>query len=84
MTSAFAFVDYIYVIVTISIYSRRGSDLAEFLTDGDPKGDLMKNVEELREYNPKGLELCRTLATHYSKQLFAIYKNKEDPFFLPP
>ncbi|KAM7504846.1 hypothetical protein LguiB_003750 [Lonicera macranthoides] len=62
----------------------RGSALAEFLTDGDPKGDLMKNVEELREYNPKGIELCRTLATHYSKQLFAIYKNKEDPFFLPP
>ncbi|KAL7003552.1 hypothetical protein U1Q18_004704 [Sarracenia purpurea var. burkii] len=61
----------------------RGTTLAEFLTDGDPKGDVNKSVEELREYDPKGPELCRKLATHYSKQLFAIYKNKEDPLFLP-
>ncbi|KAA8533647.1 hypothetical protein F0562_030919 [Nyssa sinensis] len=61
----------------------RGTTLAEFLTDGDPKGDVNKSVEELQQYNPKGLELCRTLATRYSKQLFAIYKNKEDPLFLP-
>ncbi|KAK2983651.1 hypothetical protein RJ640_023185 [Escallonia rubra] len=61
----------------------RGSMLAEFLTDGDPLGDLKKSVEELKQYNSKGVELCRTLATHYSKQLFEIYKNKEDPLFLP-
>ncbi|KAK3026446.1 hypothetical protein RJ639_041856 [Escallonia herrerae] len=61
----------------------RGSMLAEFLTDGDPHGDLKKSVEELQQYNSKGVELCRTLATHYSKQLFEIYKNKEDPLFLP-
>ncbi|OIT23878.1 PREDICTED: uncharacterized protein LOC109216482 isoform X1 [Nicotiana attenuata] len=59
----------------------RGSTLAEFLTDGDPQGDMNKSVEELQAYDPKGIELCRTLATRYSKQLFAIYKNKEDPFF---
>lgn len=55
--------------------------MAEFLTDGDPQGDMNKSVEELQAYDPKGIELCRTLATRYSKQLFAIYKNKEDPFF---
>lgn len=58
--------------------------LAEFLIDGDPQGDVNKSVEELQEYDPKAPELCRTLATHYSKQLFAIYKSKEDPLFLPP
>lgn len=62
----------------------RGSTLGEFLTDGDPLGDLKKSVKDLKEYDPNALELCRTLATHYSKQLFAIYKNKEDPFFRPP
>ncbi|KAH7856024.1 hypothetical protein Vadar_031784 [Vaccinium darrowii] len=62
----------------------RGSMLAEFLIDGDPQGDVNKSVEELQEYDPKAPELCRTLATHYSKQLFAIYKSKEDPLFLPP
>ncbi|GMY07399.1 hypothetical protein FCV25MIE_02638 [Fagus crenata] len=60
----------------------RGSTLAVFLTDGDPTGDVKKSVKELQEYDPKAVELCRTLATHYSKQLFEIYKNKEDPLFL--
>lgn len=59
----------------------RGTMLAEFLTDGDPQGELKKSVEELREYDPKGLELCRTFASRYSKQLFDICKNKEDPYF---
>ncbi|KAL9412415.1 hypothetical protein AB3S75_045945 [Citrus x aurantiifolia] len=59
----------------------RGTRLAEFLTDGDPQGELKKSVEELREYDPKGLELCRTFASRYSKQLFDICKNKEDPYF---
>ncbi|KAE8077837.1 hypothetical protein FH972_016360 [Carpinus fangiana] len=61
----------------------RGSTLAEFLTDGDPEGDLKKSVKELQEYDPGAVQLCRRLATHYSKQLFEIYKNKEDPLFLP-
>lgn len=59
----------------------RGSTLAEFLTDGDPLGDVKKSVKELKEYDPKGIEICRTMALRYSKQLFEIYKNKEDPFF---
>ncbi|CAI9768165.1 unnamed protein product [Fraxinus pennsylvanica] len=61
----------------------KGSALGEFLTDGDLQGDVKKSVEELQEYNPRGAELCRKLATHYSKQLFTIYKNEEDPFFRP-
>ncbi|KAE8664047.1 Folylpolyglutamate synthetase family protein isoform 1 [Hibiscus syriacus] len=62
----------------------RGCTLAEFLTDGDPKGDVKKSVEELEAYDPNGVELCRNLATRYSKQLFGIYKSKEDPYFLHP
>lgn len=59
----------------------RGSKLGEFLTDGDPVGDLKKSVKELQEHDPKGIEMCRQLATHYSKQLFAMYANKEDPLW---
>ncbi|XP_022736095.1 uncharacterized protein LOC111289373 [Durio zibethinus] len=61
----------------------RGCTLAEFLTDGDPQGDLKKSVKELQAYDPNAVELCRNLATHYSKQLFEIYNSKEDPYFLP-
>ncbi|KAJ9164267.1 hypothetical protein P3X46_023867 [Hevea brasiliensis] len=61
----------------------RGTTLAEFLTDGDPHGDLKKSVQQLKERGAHAVELCRTLASRYSKQLFEIYKNKEDPLFLP-
>ncbi|MED6223791.1 hypothetical protein PIB30_077543 [Stylosanthes scabra] len=61
--------------------AHRGSTLAEFLTNGDPFGDLKKSVKELKEYDPEAIELCRTLAIRYSRQLYEIYKNKEDPFF---
>ncbi|KAK4277519.1 hypothetical protein QN277_015508 [Acacia crassicarpa] len=59
----------------------RGSTLAEFITDGDPLGDVKKTVRELEEYDARGVETCRTMALRYSKQLFEIYKNKEDPLF---
>lgn len=62
--------------------AERGSRLAEFLTDGDATGDVKKSAKELQEYDPNAAELCRKLATHYSKQLFEIYKNKEDTHFL--
>lgn len=60
-----------------------GRELAVFLTDGNPEGDLKKSVEELEMFFPEGLEDCKILSTHYSKQLFTIYQNKEDPLFLP-
>ncbi|KAL6541526.1 hypothetical protein OROGR_011012 [Orobanche gracilis] len=60
-----------------------GSDLAEFLTDGDPHGDVTKSVEELQEFYPEGVKECKKLAIHYSRQLYEIYKNREDPFFHP-
>ncbi|XVE64332.1 hypothetical protein DITRI_Ditri07aG0093300 [Diplodiscus trichospermus] len=63
--------------------AHRGCTLAEFLTDGDPQGDLKKSVKELQAYDPNAVELCRNLATHYSKQLFEIYNSKEDPYFRP-
>ncbi|KAL6566868.1 hypothetical protein OROMI_015272 [Orobanche minor] len=61
----------------------RGDAVAEFLTAGDSKGDVKKTVEELEEFDPNGIELCRKYATRYSKQLFEIYKNNEDPYFRP-
>ncbi|XVF10010.1 hypothetical protein REPUB_Repub07fG0147400 [Reevesia pubescens] len=61
----------------------RGCTLAEFLTDGDPLGDVKKSVKELQAYDPDAVELCRDLATQYSKQLFEIYNSKEDPYFHP-
>ncbi|KAL3834213.1 hypothetical protein ACJIZ3_008949 [Penstemon smallii] len=65
------------------IHAFMGSELAEFLTDGDPQGDVTKSVDELREFDPKGVENCEKLARNYSKQLFEIYKNGNDPFFKP-
>ncbi|XP_021729025.1 nucleolar protein dnt1-like [Chenopodium quinoa] len=59
----------------------RGTYLGEFLTDGVPNGDLVKSVEELQKYHPSGVEECRSLADRYSKQLFNIYENGEDPYF---
>ncbi|GKE19381.1 hypothetical protein Tco_1426958 [Tanacetum coccineum] len=63
--------------------ANKASDIAQFLTDGDSKGNLNKTVEELERYDSKAIELCTSLAFKYSKQLFEIYKNKEDPYFLP-
>ncbi|KAD4585935.1 hypothetical protein E3N88_23536 [Mikania micrantha] len=64
--------------------AHRASKLAEFLINGDCNGDLSKTVEELKEYDSKGIKLCMRLAAKYSKQLFSIYQNKEDPYFMPP
>lgn len=61
--------------------ARRGTQLGEFLTDRDPQGDLVKSVEELEAHDPRWLELCRTLATHYAKQLYEIYQSNEDPLW---
>ncbi|KAL8049511.1 hypothetical protein ABFX02_06G024600 [Erythranthe guttata] len=65
------------------IHASTGSRLAEFLTGGDTWGDVKKTEEELQEFDSNGIEQCRKFATHYSKQLFEIYKNDEDPFFHP-
>lgn len=61
----------------------KGSMLAEMLTDGDPCGPLKKSAKELENQNPEALKMCSQLAHFYSKQLFDIYQNKEDPYFLP-
>ncbi|GKB96991.1 hypothetical protein Tco_0983128, partial [Tanacetum coccineum] len=57
-----------------------GSELAEFLMDGDPARDLKKTVEDLKQYDSKGIKDCRKFATTYSEQLFKIYQNNEDPY----
>ncbi|XP_026384953.1 uncharacterized protein LOC113280555 [Papaver somniferum] len=59
-------------------------NLAEILTEEDPKGDLKKSVEEfVGKFTDAELEVCKRLASCYSEQLFSIYKDKQDPFFLP-
>ncbi|KAL7106969.1 hypothetical protein ACP275_06G024800 [Erythranthe tilingii] len=65
------------------IHASTGSRLAEFLTGGNTWGDVKKSEEDLQEFDSNGIEQCRKFATHYSKQLFEIYKNDEDPFFHP-
>ncbi|KAG2333056.1 hypothetical protein Bca52824_004236 [Brassica carinata] len=62
----------------------RGTRLGQFLTDGDPEGDLKKSVEELQSFMFDAVEICRDLAVRYSKQLFLIYNNREVPFFAAP
>ncbi|KAJ7952115.1 axoneme-associated protein mst101(2)-like [Quillaja saponaria] len=59
----------------------RGTNLAEFLIDGDSQGKMKKSIMELNEYDPKGVSDCRRLAIEHSKSLFVIYQNNEDPFF---
>uniref|UniRef100_A0A0D9UYE4 Uncharacterized protein n=1 Tax=Leersia perrieri TaxID=77586 RepID=A0A0D9UYE4_9ORYZ len=65
------------------IDASRGSSIAEFLLDGDSFGPLKKTVNDLENYDCYALEFCRKLAARYSKQLFSIYQNKEDPYFHP-
>uniref|UniRef100_A0A0E0JFP4 Uncharacterized protein n=1 Tax=Oryza punctata TaxID=4537 RepID=A0A0E0JFP4_ORYPU len=65
------------------IDAARGSFIAEFLLDGDTFGPLKKTVHDLEKYDRYALEFCHKLAARYSKQLFSIYQNKEDPYFHP-
>ncbi|KAL6850115.1 hypothetical protein ACP4OV_020742 [Aristida adscensionis] len=60
-----------------------GSHIAEFLLDGDLHGPLRKTVHQLEEHDPNARKFCQKVASHYSKQLFTIYQNKEDPYFIP-
>ncbi|XP_063942577.1 uncharacterized protein LOC108205922 isoform X3 [Daucus carota subsp. sativus] len=64
-----------------AIDATRGSHLAKFLTNGDPKGKLQKSVDELQQYDSKGIDECRKLARNYYRQLFQMYKKEEDPLF---
>ncbi|KAK3159700.1 hypothetical protein QOZ80_1BG0049990 [Eleusine coracana subsp. coracana] len=65
------------------IHATRASFIAEFLLDGDPHGPLMKTVDDLEAHDQCALKYCQMIASHYSKQLFAIYQNEEDPYFHP-
>ncbi|CAL4966079.1 unnamed protein product [Urochloa decumbens] len=65
------------------IDAHRGSCIAEFLLDGDREGPVKKTIHDLEEHDGCALEFCRRVASNYSKQLFAIYQNKEDPYFHP-
>jgi hypothetical protein len=59
----------------------RGSLIAQFLLDGDASGPLKKTTQDLETYDRRGVKFCLKIAFRYSKQLFAIYQNKEDPYF---
>lgn len=49
--------------------------------DGDALGPPKKTVDDLKKYGKYALKFCQKIARRYSKQLFAIYQNKEDPYF---
>ncbi|KAI3860848.1 hypothetical protein MKX03_002464, partial [Papaver bracteatum] len=57
--------------------------LAKFLMAEDCKGDVKKSVIELEIFDSEAIVDCRRLARRYSMQLFDIYQNGKDPFFLP-
>ncbi|RZC47934.1 hypothetical protein C5167_040876 [Papaver somniferum] len=61
----------------------RATTLAKFLMNGACQGDLKKSAKELEKFDSKGVEDCKRLSRSYSKQLFSIYQNRKDPFFLP-
>ncbi|RZC86828.1 hypothetical protein C5167_030176 [Papaver somniferum] len=61
----------------------RCTTLAKFLMDEDCEGDLNKSVKELEIFDSTAVEDCKRLARRYSTQLFSIYQNGKDPFFLP-
>ncbi|XP_026424506.1 uncharacterized protein LOC113320819 isoform X2 [Papaver somniferum] len=61
----------------------RITTLANFLMEEDCKGDLKKSLEELEIFDPKGVVDCKRMARRYSIQLFSVYQNGKDPFFLP-
>ncbi|KAI5078709.1 hypothetical protein GOP47_0006380 [Adiantum capillus-veneris] len=64
-----------------SLHAGRGTRIAEFLTNGDPKGPVKKSVEELKKFDAGGLGFCEMIATMHSRQLFETYTNAEDPYF---
>ncbi|KAF8027725.1 hypothetical protein BT93_E0595 [Corymbia citriodora subsp. variegata] len=59
----------------------RGISLGEFLTDRDPQFKLKRSVKELQDHGPRSLSDCRNIAIEHSNQLFAMYQQKEDPYF---
>jgi hypothetical protein len=59
----------------------RGSRIAQFLLDGDASVPLKKTAQDLKKFDRYGLEFCHKMTFRYSKQLFAIYQSKEDPYF---
>eukprot|EP01018_Ginkgo_biloba_P004339 Gb_02507 [translate_table: standard] len=63
------------------LHASRGSEFAEFLTENDPFGPVKKSVQEFEKRYTDGVQYCRNLAFHHSKQLFEIYRNNEDPHF---
>uniref|UniRef100_A0A0D9V3P7 Uncharacterized protein n=1 Tax=Leersia perrieri TaxID=77586 RepID=A0A0D9V3P7_9ORYZ len=62
----------------------RAIKVAEFLLDGKIQGPLKRTAEELVSYDATGPSFIEKLTLSYSKELFDIYKNKEDPYFCYP
>nr|CAD40807.1 OSJNBb0076A22.19 [Oryza sativa Japonica Group] len=59
----------------------RATQLAEFLLDGDINGPMKKNKEDLVNHDATGPKFIQEYAIQCSKQLFDIYRNKEDLYF---
>uniref|UniRef100_A0A0E0DD44 Uncharacterized protein n=1 Tax=Oryza meridionalis TaxID=40149 RepID=A0A0E0DD44_9ORYZ len=59
----------------------KATQLAEFLLDGDINGPMKKNKEDLVNHDATGPKFIQEYAIQCSKQLFDIYRNKEDIYF---
>lgn len=59
--------------------------VASFLMGDTNIGPVVKTVKELKdEWSEATVTYCSDMCNHYSKQLFEIYVNKEDPYFPGP
>ncbi|CAM6083836.1 unnamed protein product [Calypogeia fissa] len=66
-------------------HSAKGSLIASFLMGDTISGPVVKTVKELQDkYDEDAVTYCSDMCSHYSKQLFEIYENNEDPYFPEP
>lgn len=68
------------MLLTILSRPSRVTTIAKFLIDGDPNGKMTRSVADLQKHDRVE---CKRLAAKYSKQLFDIYKKRNDPLFSP-
>lgn len=61
----------------------RGVALGMCLTSGDPEGRMNKSSADLEREDSRGIKDCSYIAKYHHKELFEIYKDNLDPFFLP-
>jgi hypothetical protein len=52
---------------------------------GTTDGPVVKTVKQFKgTFRKEAVTYCSNMCIHYSKQLFEIYQNDEDPYFPEP